>query len=805
MFKKQVLLTFRQFRKNKVFSFINIFGLSIGLTSALIIFAYVHFELSVDKHHERYGQIFRITEQIKADDGSLTVSANSPARTAYALQDHGIEEIDAIGRLFPFPVFVSEDKISWQKEEKWTFADSTITDIFSIDVVAGSLESALSDPMSAAVTEQAALRIFGTTDILDKVLHYEDESGQFEFSIKAVIENPPATSHFSYSVLASFQSLYTTMPWHISWYHPYLYTYGVLKESANETKVDTLLKAKLHQSLPEWEKENREFALQKLDRIHLHSNLTSEWQSNSRYEYIVIFILIALFILLIACVNFINLSTSKAIRRAKEVGVRKTMGATQQMLTLQFLAESAWLTVSSFIIAFATTEWFLLLKFNEIVGRPLTLSFLYEGWTPIWVAAGLALLSVVSGLYPALVLSSYNAARALRNRVESKETGRFRRILVTVQFAISCFLIAGTMMVVKQVSFMKHSNLGFEKDHIVTVRLNSRPEQINHRQLIDALTQHSEVASAAVSSHIPGAEVLYDNPVLPENSEREDGYNMLTLNVGPEYIDVFQMEMLYGRGFSAETANDAERAVILNESAVAMFGWNSEDAVGRKVQLTWYSDSAQIKNTEVIGVIKDFHFSSLKRKIKPLVMHINTHPYYTEYVSVRFSGSISETMDLLESEWKSFSPERPLEASFLDDELDRLYQSETQASQILSTFAGLAIFISCLGLLGLSAYAAERRTKEIGIRKTMGANVRVIVQLLAKDFLVLIVIGNVIGLPIAAYLSFEWLSNFAYRTSMDWWIFVVTPLLAMLIGFLTVSYQSIKAAIADPVKSLKED
>ena len=810
MIRNYLRLAIRHFRRNKVYSVINVLGLSIGISCALIIVAYVHFELSFDQQHENYSRAFRLTESIKSEDGTWVESAKTPAGLLNAISDHGITTVDAIGRLFPFSVYVSADKETWNKEDYWVFADSTIADIFSIPEVTGSLEETLKNPMMVAISEDMVTKYFGGTDPIGKQLFYEDNSGIHSYSVGAVIANSPANSHFNYDILASFVSLETVMPWYNSWYHPYLYTYamtstGLVPDSQSDSH-GALTKACL-EALPQWEKENRTYQVQPLADIHLTSNLTAEWKANSRYDYILIFSFIAVFILVIACVNFINLATSKAIRRAREVGVRKVMGASRKMLIIQFLGESTLMTLLSFILAFALTEWVLLLVFNEIVDRSLSLGFLLTGLYPLYVILGLLLTGLFSGLYPAFALSSYNPASALRNKASGgRESARLRRILVSFQFGISCFLIAGTLIVVKQVNFMKSSNLGFASDYILLVRLNTDRDQKNFQQLIDQVSQYPGVRGATVSSHAPGMESLYDNPVMPENSQKKEGYNMFTLNVGPNFGNVYDLEILHGRDFSKENPSDEQNAIILNESAARLFGWDPGNSVGKKIALTWYTNQALVKDASVVGIVKDFHFKSLHRNIDPLVMHVNTHEYYTTYVSVRFTETgYEDALSFLTQEWKKFSPDRPIEVSFLDQELESLYQSETQASEIMSSFAVLAIFISCLGLFGLSAYAVERRTKEIGIRKTMGASVNTIVGLLAKDFMLLILIGNLIALPVIAILSGNWLDNFAYRTTVDFWIYFVTIVAAVAVGFLTISFQSIRAAVANPVESLKEE
>ena len=602
-------LALRQFKRNKLYKSLNIAGLSIGISCALVIFAYIHFELSFDKQNEHYNKIFRITESITAADGSIVTSATTPGRLGTAIQDHGIPDIEQIGRLFPFPVFISADKRSWTTENLFVFADSTISEIFTFDVIEGSLESTLRKPMSVALTEHAATKYFGSQNPIGRELYYEDESGNHTFFVEAIIRNPPSNIHFDFDFLASFKSMETVMPWYDSWHHPYLYTYGKVTDISEEGFKNTseLLAETIHKSLPEWEKDARSYEIQPLRDIHLHSQLTGEWKSNSRYEYIVIFVLIAVFILLIACVNFINLSTSRAIRRAKEVGVRKVMGASKRMLITQFLGESFLTTLFSFIVAFALTEWVMLLQFNKIVERELSLSFLYQPQYIILIIAGLAFVGLLAGVYPAFVLSSFKPNEVLRSRTSGGlQSARLRKVLVTFQFTISCFLIAGTLIVAKQVKYMKNKNLGFEKDYIMVVKLNNRQDSRNYRQFIDQVNEFSGIVGATVSSHVPGTESLYDNPVVPENSEREDGYNMLVLNVGRDFNQVYNLDVLHGRFFSMNNAADIDQSVLINESAAKLFGWDPAESTGRSIQLTWYTDSAIVKQTKVIGVIKDF-------------------------------------------------------------------------------------------------------------------------------------------------------------------------------------------------------
>ncbi|MCZ6520591.1 MAG: FtsX-like permease family protein, partial [Bacteroidetes bacterium] len=638
-------------------------------------------------------------------------------------------------------------------------------------------------------------------------LTYEAESEKQDFYISAVIRDIPDNSHFEFDFLASFHSLETFMPWYNNWYYPPMYTYALTRATTDLVKLNDDVNNQMQISLPNWEKENRTYSVQKLGDIHLRSNLENEWKSNNRYEYVMIFWVIAIFILAIACINFINLATSKSIQRGREVGIRKVMGASRGRLVIQYLGESFLTTLISFLVAFGLTEWVLLVLFNKIAGIELGLDYLTI-W-PNWFYLGLSIfvIAFLAGFYPALILSRFKPAVILGSKSATvKESRNLRKGLVIFQFAISGFLIVGTFVVLNQVKFLQNKNLGFEKDLIVALKLNNDEDQQNVTKLKNQLLAYNFIDGVTVCSQLPVEGSPYDNPVEPENSNKEGGYNLYTLAVDTDFTKVFKMKIVEGRTFSDENEADKTSSILINQAAVKRFGWEQDDATGRNVKLTWFSDSAEVRDTRVIGVLENFHFNSLHHQIEPLIIYVNSHIYYTSYVAVRFNESqITSAVDFLNSEWKKYSPDRPADIQFLNDELAKKYVSESRVSKILSAFTLLAIIISCLGLLGLSAYSAEVRSKEIGIRKVLGASMSSILGMLSKEFMVLILISNLIALPIGWILARNWLQSFAYKAPLSTDIFLLAPAMALLIAFITVCVQSISAAISNPIKALRDE
>ena len=805
MFSNYLKVAFRNLRKNKIYSLINITGLALALACVLVIVTYVKYELSYDKFHEHYRDIYRVTLEWE-DDVQSGHSAKAYAPLADVVRDK-LAGLDKIVRLFPYPAYVSMDKKNKFRESKFVFADSLFFEMFSFQTWGEPLTGALDHPFSVVVTAQSAIRYFGTSDVVGKELYFEDQRGAHTFNITGVIPEVPPNAHFAFEFVASFNSLETIMPWYNSWYYPSMYNYVQIKPGYDlenmQDQIQELAEEAFRGDHPK-DKDKRQLYLQSLASIHLHSDLLDEWEANSNYVYIKAFVLIAVFVLIIACINFMNLATAQSARRAREVGMRKVMGAQKQSLITQFIGESLVTVLLSFLLAFGSGE-LLLMAFNKLIAKELSLAYLVQWPQLVYVLVGVLLLGLLAGLYPAFYLSRFSSVKALKGQAD-KGGGYIglRRGMVIFQFFISSLMIISTLVVLEQVSYLRNKSLGFDHEQIIALRLVDRPSQINFQQLKDQLLTASRVDNVALSSTLPGRDEFYGFPVVPEDATSDDNYSFKTLGVDKDFLNTYKIEILEGRNFSLDFPTDQREAFILNEAAVEKFNWS--DPIGKEFSLTVYTDDADVRKGKVIGIVKNFHFQSLYNQLEPLVIYINKHPYYSDFLSVRVrSGNLEETVAMLQEHWSGFNPDKPMEYYFMDQELDRLYHREVRIGKIFSSFAVFSIFISCLGLFGLSAFSAQRRIKEIGIRKVMGASTTSILRLLSREYLLLIAIANFIAWPLAWYLSREWLEGFAYRISPGTGVYLITLIGAVGIALLTVSFQSIKAAWSNPVDTLRAE
>ncbi|RLD22250.1 MAG: hypothetical protein DRI71_07770 [Bacteroidetes bacterium] len=803
MLKNYIKIAFRSLIKNKVYSFINLAGLSIGLACVMVIVSYVNLELSYDKFHNNHKDIYRITEY-RTRNNQETHSAMTFSPLADLLETQ-VPAVKKVVKMYPLSGLVSTDKINKFKETSFTLVDSVFFDVFTLKLLNGTLEGALDNPFSVVLPKNKALEYFGTTEVIGKELFFENASERFSFNITAVVEDFPQNSHFEPGFFASFSSINIIQPRYNNWFHPAIYLYVQLLPGFNGQDMDEQMTSMGEQHYPDYVKESRHHEAQNIAEIHLNSDLASEWQANSNKAYVKLFAVIALFILLIACINFMNLATAQAGKRAKEVGMRKVMGAEKSQLLGQFLGESFIMTLLSFILAFGLAQLALNYFFNELIGKEISVINLLSGLNLLWIIISLLLVSLLAGSYPAFYLSGFKPITTLKGKViKISGLGNVRKFMVTFQFFVSCLLIIGTLIVLQQINFLRNEKLGFDKEQIVAIGLVDRQDQNNYLALKDALMRESSIVNVAASSTLPGRDGFFSFPIVIEDSD-DDQLTIKTLGIDQDYISTYNIEIIAGRDFNKDITTDLNQAFILNEAAVAKFGW--DDALNKDFTLTVHTSKGMEKRVgKIIGVVKDFHYQSLYNLIDPLVIYVNTGQFYTNFLNVKFApGNWEEAISLLTSKWKTFSPNKPLEYYFLDDELVKFYDSEVKIGRIFTVFAGLSIIISCLGLLGLSAFSAQQRVKEIGIRKVLGANISSILLLLFREYIVLIVLANLIAWPLGWYLSTEWLATFPYRTSLTIGVFLITIFGALIITLLTVSLQSMKAAVANPVKSLKDE
>ncbi|MBN1273045.1 MAG: ABC transporter permease [Candidatus Aminicenantes bacterium] len=796
MFKNYLKVTLNNLKKHKSFSLINILGLAIGLGCSILITSYVFHELSYDKYHKKADRIYRLCSDLKISGEHLNIPKTSPPMAEYLVQNYP-EVLNAVRFRSLGRMPVRNQNILFY-ENRIFFADNSVFDIFTFPLLKGDSETALKTANSAVITEEMAVKYFGSGDPIGKVLNINNE---YDFTITGVLKNIPKNSHFVFDILCSFETYAQTDPRQMrNWLSLNNYTYILLQEGIDlkflENKLPEMIEKRVSGILKAVKSE-LDVYLQPITSIHLHSNLMQEISGNSSIVYVYIFIAISVFILAIACINYMNLSTARSANRAKEVGLRKVMGANRSTIMKQFLGESIFFCLISLVFALLLVE-LTFPFFKSLSGIDLNIGYLEYPWI-IPGLLGLAVITgFIAGAYPAFFLSSFHPVRVIKGIFKAGYGAvRFRSALVVFQFFISIFLIIGTIGIFNQLKFMKNQRLGFQKEHIVVIPISDESTLVSLQPLKEELKENGNILSVAASSHVPG-QTTYVNPFIPEGFSLQDMQYMGELYIDHDFIPTLGIELAAGRNFSPELQTDIQNSIIINETAAKKLGW--KDPIGKTIADV--STSRTLKKRTVIGVVKDFHIESLHKKVIPLYIGYTTH--LLDMLSVRIKPErINETISFLENKMKQFDPNRPFEYFFLDDSFDAQYRSEEQLSRIFSYFAILAIFIACLGLLGLASYAAEQKTKEIGIRKVLGASVPDIMILLSKQFTKWVLMANVLSWPIAYYSLHIWLQGFAYRTNITWSAFILSALISFGIALLTVLYQTTHAAVADPVKSLR--
>ncbi len=793
MFENYFKIAFRNLWKHKVFSFINIMGLTVGMTACFLIFLYVRFELSYDNMHGKADRIYRLVSDIKTP--SDLIHASGPAWAVPPNTKHDFPEVEEFVRVSGNSFLVRKGNIKFQ-EEKSVLADSAFFKVFDFPMVRGNRETALSAPLSLVLTESTAKKYFGKQDAMGQTLLLTGDA--IPAKVTAVIKDIPENSEIQADMIVSMSTL--TGKWDTTldkqWGNYGSSAFLLLKPGADPKSLEKKFPAFLERRNGDEMKKLQMYPtlfLEPLRDVYLHSTRDGAKTANIKNVYI--FSLIAIFILLIACINFINLTTARSTERAKEVGIRKVVGAIKNQLAKQFIGESVIVCVLAFIFTFFLAM-LLIPPFNQLAGKTITTGvFDHPGYLALLFGAAVTI-GLLAGFYPALVLSSFQPITVLKGKFSSGAKGIFlRKGLVILQFSISIVLITGTLIVYQQMNYMRNQNLGFDKEQMVVIESNGDPAKEAFRQ---SLTTIPSVKSVALSSSVPGG----GNPGAYSEVENQKGdmqiANLELYFVDFDYIPNYSMKMVAGRAFSRDFKTDTTQAMVLNESAVKLLGYASPgDAVGKRFR-QWGREG------KIIGVMKDFHFRSLQQEIKPLSMRIE--PNGCHLISANITGNnVPATLAAIEEKWKTLIPNRPFNYFFLDEFFDRQYRSEQRFGNLFLNFAILAIFISCLGLLGLASYSTYQRTREIGIRKVMGASVSGIVHLLSKEFLALLFIAFVIASPIAWLVMHRWLEDFSYRIGIHWWIFMVSGMIAFLVAIFTVSFQAIRAALVNPVISLRTE
>jgi putative ABC transport system permease protein len=799
VFKSYLKIALRQFKKHKGYSLINIAGLAVGMACCILILLFVFDELSYDKFHTNHDHIYRVTRKWFNADGVVNLHLGHVAPPIAPLLKNDFPEILHAVRLIGIGRPLIGRSGEFFEEPRFYFVEEDIFRVFTLDMIKGDPDTALKDPFSLVITGEMAEKYFGAEDPMGKSLAIQSGIRKVDMKVTGVFQALPHNSHFHADFLAAFKT-YEALAGKRemeSWSSNNYATYLLMPEGYDITRLAAQLDPFIDRHMSEGMSERTKLKLQRLTDIHLYSHLDSELEANSDITYVYVFSIIALFVLLIACINFMNLATARSAGRAREVGLRKVVGARRPQLIRQFLAESIITALLSLIGAMALLL-LVLPAFNRFVGRELSLDFAGNISLAFILLLVAVFVGLVSGFYPALFLSAFRPARVLKGSLGRGKRGfSFRTALVVFQFATSITLIICVSVVSRQLDYMQSRNPGFEEEHIVILpsspAITRRLEGFKTRLLADP-----GVLSVSAAKRVPSGRLLDSSGarVLSGETAEPVNFRVAMLLVDHDYIPTFRMEMAAGRNFSKEMGTDATEAFIINETAASRIGWDSPDeAVG---QGFGYAG----RKGRIIGVVKDFHFESLHHEISPMVMFVTSSSL--NQIAVRIAPQdIPRTMAFLKNIWAEVRPNYPFAYNFLDENFDKLYRSEEKLRQIFGGFAFLAVFIGCLGLFGLASYSAERRTKEIGIRKVLGATESGLAVLLSKEFTKWVLLANLVAWPAAYLVMTWWLKNFAYRSGISLWAFIAAGGLAWGIAFLTVGYQAVKASLADPVKALK--
>ncbi|MFT3705389.1 MAG: ABC transporter permease [Agriterribacter sp.] len=801
MFRNYFKTAFRNLRRNKAYSLINILGLSLGLACAMLIILYVKDEVSYDRFHKNVNSIYRIgMERLKPDgstDGTngITGYFQGPKFSA------NIPEIKAFVRLQSDRKDIKTG--NEVKSQDVHLVDSNFLSVFSFPLVSGSIQNALSRSNDIVISEDMAKKQFGTTDAVGKIIMMKEQGDQFSpYVVTAVTKRCPQNSSIKFDVLLPMQVSQEEMANSENWFNIFLNTFVVLTPGADVKTVTAKMQRFYEKDAADAIKMVAEkygdrsktlYNLQSFTDMHLSTNYSANNglsdASNPTFSYILTGI--AFFILLIACINFVNLTVARSIKRAKEIGIRKVVGGNRKMLITQFLGESFLLCLIAFVSAVLLVQLFLPV-FNQLSNKALALSYLFDAKLIAGYIALLLITGLFAGFYPALVLSSYNPVQTLYSRFVVHGKNYLQKGLVVLQFTLASFLIIGTITIYAQFNYLTNEKLGYDDSNLVSVDINTRGKQ--HKD--------AEVIRTALMKEPGITEVAFKNGGSWGTAARVTGdkeINFAYETVDESYIPLLKIPIVKGRNFSKDFPSDSTHSVLVNEAFVKEAGW--KEPLGETVNF-WYNDNEKYT---VVGVVKDYHYEALTQKIGSQLFTMKPgNRYGRTFIKIK-TGSETASLKHIEKTFKSLFPINPYVYKFIDQENLQKYESEAKWKQIILFGAMLTIFISCIGLFGLTVLAAEKRTKEIGIRKVLGASVSGVVTILSKDFLKLVLIALIIAIPLAWLAANKWLENYPYRVTLNWWMFASAGILVVIIAFATISFQSIKAAMVNPVKSLRSE
>lgn len=809
MFKNYLKIALRNILKYKGYTFINIAGLTIGIACCLLIILYVKDELSFDRFHTKADRIYRVIEHVKID-GVGEESASMPFPFGETIPIEFPDAIDASVRFFNFqsPTLSLEYGTSGEKrfnEPRFFFADSNVFQMFDFELVRGNPDEALDAPNSIVITESMIPKYFGNEDPMGKTMLFQN---QVNLQVTGIAKDVPANSHIQFDFLASFSTMrpFFGGQYPQTWYWNPCWTYVLLSEGVSPDYVESRFPDIIDKFFPNIIKDKTTIFMQPLVDIHLKSNLDYEMGPNSDESYVYIFSGIAVFILFIACINFMNLATARSANRSREVGMRKVLGAFRIQLIRQFIGESILLSFISAILAIISVQLFLPV-FNTFASKAVALNYFSDILLILSIFLIAIMVGAASGIYPALFLSSFQPASVLKGgTTKGSSNTLLRKGLVVIQFAISIILIVGTTILFEQLSFLQNKNLGFDKDRVIMIHAYNTNMATWYEAYKGQILQDTRVLNATVMEEALGSK-NQTATYQPEGSPNNQSHQIPRLLGHFDFVKTLGMEMAAGRDYSKEFAADTLNSIIINEAAAKFFGWTAEDAIGKRID---QGNGQQVLSRQIVGVIKDFNYASLHNAINPFILELPQNTFqmniFMRYIAVKVRpDDFQNTIAFLKEKFENVVPNRSFDYFFLDDNLNKLYEAEAKMSKVFTAFSFLAIFIACLGLFALASFTAEQRTKEVGIRKVMGASVVGLVGLISKEFVLLVIVANVIAWPIANFVMDYWLDTFAYRVYFGWGTFFLSGLIALVIAMITVSYQAFKAANANPVDSIRND
>lgn len=810
MLKNFFKTALRTIAKNQAYALINFTGLTTGIALALLIAAYVRSELSYDTFHEKADRLYRI----RYDAPNGLGLASSPPPLAAAIKEY-FPEVEETARLYGRNMSIKRPDAEETFEETGVyFADSTIMNMMTFEFMQGNPARPLADKFTVLINEEMATKYFGEANPVGEPLLF---GGKHSFTVAGVVKNFPENSHIRFNMLVPYENMFdmetdetATLLRNnlaVNFVISHSYNYVLLKPGAVPATIDAGMDSLVKKYARPELQVGQKFTLMAVPNIHLRSTLLAEPGTTNSMTNLYIFIAVGILTILIACINYVNLSTAQSFSRIKEIAMRKILGSMKHQVILQFLAESFLFCVIAFALSYAVF-YLALPLLNQVTGKELVFNEVVD-WQLIAMSMALLLvITLLAGGYPSYFVTRFQSVNAIKGGANNLGSQRLRRVLVAFQLGIACLLLSGSLMIVKQLNYLSNRPLGFQKDHIITIPLFSqnlnglfsRRDSLFQTRLQtyrDAVEAQTGVKQTTLSSSAPGLGVVFRG-TIPEGFTQEDRLFIANIVVDYDFLQTYEMELIAGRFFDRSHGTDAAEGFVVNETAVKEFKWETpENALGKTI-------NREGKLGKVIGVVKDFHFTSLTTAVSSLVMDVNVNQFNA--LSVRFENdNVQSTLDNLEAEWNRMFPEKAFQFTFLDEQLDQQYSNFQNFGTIIQTFTLIAVLISCLGVYGLVLFVVQRKVKEIGVRKVLGASVGSILNLIYKDFAVLILIGFVLAVPASYYLVSEWLKNFIYHTAIDPFTYLISFLLVLLVTALTIGYQALVASIANPVNSLRSE